>query len=199
MVISAERATLRGGERITIRPIGPGDKELLRAGFERLGRESRYRRFLAPKDALSDKDVAYFTEVDHRDHEALIALSPDGDLVGVARYVRLAERPEAAEFALTVADDWQGRGVATELLRRLVPRARAAGIAFCHATCLASNVDLIELLEELGPVVERRVEAGVLELDVSLPLDLEPRGPLRRAVRHAAAGTLNLRGTHAAG
>jgi RimJ/RimL family protein N-acetyltransferase len=192
-----EHVALRGGERIAIRPIRPGDKALLRAGFDRLGPESRYRRFLAPTKALHDKELAYFTEVDHVDHEALIALSPDGDLVGVVRYIRLQDRPEAAEFALTVVDDWQGRGVATELLRRLVPRARAAGIELCHTTCLAANAKVIELLEELGPVVTRRLQSGVLELDVGLPERLEPDGPLHRTLHHAAAGALEVRSPRA--
>ena len=192
-----ERVALRGGERITIRPIQPDDKALLRAAFERLGPESRYRRFMAPTKALSDRDLAYFTEVDHRDHEALIGLSSNGELVGVARYVRLAGRPQAAEFALTVVDDWQRRGVATELLRRLVPRARSAGIAFCHATCLPSNAQVVELLEELGPVLERHVEAGVLEVEVELPARLEKHGPLHRTLQHAAAGTVRVRGLRA--
>lgn len=184
------RAVLRDGEVIEIRPIRPSDKPLLLAAFERLSPESRYRRFMAPTKELHAKELAYFTEVDHRKHEALVALAGHGQIVGVARYITLADDRKAAEFALTVVDDWQGRGVATELLRRLVPRALAAGIERCHATCLADNTKVIELLEELGPVIKRRWQSGDLDLDIELSERVERHGPLRRALRHAATGNL---------
>ena len=80
-------------------------------------------RFQASLADLSDKQLSYLTAVDHHDHEALIALDPDTeDAVGVARFVRVSDG--VAECAIAVADDWQGRGVATELLDRLVDRAR---------------------------------------------------------------------------
>ena len=66
----------------------------LRAGFERLSEESRYRRFLAPMQELSGSMLRYLTEVDHHDHEALVAVGADGTLVGVARSVRSAGDPQ---------------------------------------------------------------------------------------------------------
>ena len=72
-----------------VRPIRPGDKELLAAGFDRLSDDSRYRRFLTSMPRLSSSQLAYLTEVDHRDHEALLAIDEaSGRAVGVARYVR---------------------------------------------------------------------------------------------------------------
>ena len=52
---------------------------------------------------------------------------------------------------------------------------------------------VIELLDELGPVEQRRVESGLLELDIKLPVSLAPDGPLNRALRGAAAGHLTVR------
>lgn len=76
--------------------------------------ESRYRRFLAARDRLSEAELDYLTRVDHHDHEALVALvleTQEG--VGLARFVRLPEDPEDAEVAIAVADAWQRRGVGT--------------------------------------------------------------------------------------
>ena len=95
-------------------------------------------RFLTDKKTLSAAELRYYTEIDHHDHEALGALSPaDGRGVGIARYVRDADDPQAAEIAVTIADDWQGRGLGTELLAELSDRARQAGIR--RFTALARN------------------------------------------------------------
>ena len=185
---------LRDGSQICIRPIRPEDKQLLRAGFERLSPESRYRRFFAPVKRLTDGQLAYFTEVDHRNHEALLALTQTGEAVGVARFIRLAARPQTAEVAVTVVDDWHGRGVATELLNRLVDKANAAGIELFTASCLADNHDVIELLEHLGATRFAHPDAGVLELEIELPDQVAPGQALHRALRGAAAGELSFHG-----
>jgi RimJ/RimL family protein N-acetyltransferase len=116
---------LPDGSEISIRPIRRTDRGQLGEGFERLSPESRYRRFLVPMPRLSPRLVRYLTEVDHHDHEALVALGADtGEPIGVARYVRSDDAADAAEVAVAVVDDWHQRGVATELLRRLVFRPR---------------------------------------------------------------------------
>ena len=121
--------SLRDGTRLDVRSITPDDKAALVDGLERMGPVSRYRRFLAPIGRLRASDLRYLTEVDHHDHEALVA-RPHGDSqgVGVARYVRLPDDRGAAEFAVAVADDWQGRGVGTALLALLADRAREEGV-----------------------------------------------------------------------
>jgi hypothetical protein len=91
--------------RLVIRPIEPGDRTAVLAGFDRLSAESRYRRFLSPHDHLTAAELRYLTDVDHHDHEALVAVDPDtGEGVGVARYVRDPQRPDSAEIAVAVAD-----------------------------------------------------------------------------------------------
>ena len=147
------RHALRDGSSVVVRPIEPEDRDLLRAGFERLSPESRYQRFLVPMAELSDEMLDYLAEVDHRDHEALVALDAEtGEGVGVARFVRLAGRPRVAEAAVTVVDAWQGRGLGTLLLELLATRAREEGVAHFSALVLATNTDMLELLERLGPV-----------------------------------------------
>lgn len=191
-LVIGERVSLRDGSEILVRPISPPDKALLKASFERLSPESRYRRFFSQIRHLTDAQLAYFTDIDHHDHEALLALAPTGEAVGVARWVRLAARPDAAEVAVTVADGWQGRGVATELLHRLVARARDLGIEHFTASCLATNHAVIEMLEQLGATRRSHPEAGVTELEIDLPEQVVAGGALRRALRGAAAGELTL-------
>jgi len=184
--LAIERAVLRDGSTIHVRSIESGDHERLRRAFERLSPESRYRRFLGAIVQLSESHLRYFTEVDHLDHEALVAIDPDnGDLVGVARYMRLDNNPVAA---MAVADDWRSRGVATLLLKKLVERAKAAGIERFTATCLADNLDAIDVLEGLGSTTFGRPQQGL----ATLSIDLAAHAPARHALRHAARGNLRL-------
>ncbi len=194
----AAEQTLRKGERILIRPIGPGDKEMLADGFQRLTPESRYRRFFSPMDRLGAEELRYLTEVNHHTHEALIAIEPDsGEGLGVARFVRSATDPRAAEVAVAVVDDWQGRGLGTALLQHLADRAREEGIECFTASVLVDNSPMVELLRELGDteIVDR--EAGVIEMRIQLGGSGVPAG-LSQAVRGAARGALSMRPRHAA-
>lgn len=184
-----DRRELRDGSVVELREITPADKGVLAAGFERLSPESRYRRFFAPLERLSETDLAYLTEVDHDDHEAVIALDLEGEPVGVARYVRGYEE-EVAEVAVVVVDGWQGRGAATALLERLAERAAENGIERFVALVLQENAEAIELFRSLpastsGP---RRTEDGYLEIEIDVPRGAVPGTPLGRALRTAAAG-----------
>jgi RimJ/RimL family protein N-acetyltransferase len=188
-----QEVTLRDGSEVLIRPIRPEDKEALLRGFERLSPESRYRRFLTPMTTLSPAFLRYLTEVDHHAHEALVAESREGEPVGVARYVRLEGEPESAEIAVAVVDDWQGKGAATALLQLLEERAIAEGIERFVATCLATNRDVLDLFEEIGPKHVIGTESGTVEVEIALPVNVAPQGPLREALRRAAAGVLAFR------
>src|SRR2546429_5571425 len=97
-------AMLRDGSTVLIRQVRGIDAPLLADGFARLSARSRQMRFLGPKKTLSAAELRYLTDVDHRDHEAIGALSPaDGRGVGVARYIRDADDPRAAGMAGTIA------------------------------------------------------------------------------------------------
>lgn len=169
-VVRRERVVLRDGSVVRIRPIQPGDADLLADGFVRLSAESRRLRFLAGKAHLSSAELRYLTEVDHHDHEALGALDQaDGRGLGIARYIRDAHDPEAAEVAVTVIDDWQHRGLGTELLRRLTDRARQEGIRRFTALVAADNATAVELLRDCGAVVRATdPEAGTAEYEFTL-------------------------------
>jgi GNAT superfamily N-acetyltransferase len=174
-----KRVVLRDGSEALIRQIQRADAPLLADGFARLSAESRWLRFLTAKKELSPAELRYFTEVDHHDHEALGALNPvDGRGVGIARYVRSADDPHAADIAVTVIDDWQRRGLGSALLAQLTDRARQEGIRRFTALVLAENVAVIQLLGNLGAdvaLVDR--ESGTLEYEISLA-----RGGLRDEV-----------------
>jgi len=186
LVLLGAPVALREGSRVRIRQGHSSDRELLLRSFERLSPESRYRRFLAPMPEMTEGMVRYLTEIDHHDHEAMIALDEQtGEGVGVARYVRDLERPEVAEVAVTVIDDWQGRGLGTLLLEVISARARDEGITSFTALMLATNEEMIDLLKRLDPVRIVDREAGRVEIEVPIPeVGLAPA--LRKVLQIAA-------------
>lgn len=170
-----------------IRPIQATDKVALLDAFEHLGEASRYKRFLRPIQELTEKELTYLTEIDHVDHEALVAVDTQGTIIGVARYIRL-QRPSTAEFAIAVVDEWQHRGIGTALLNRLVDRARSNGIQSFSAVCLATNLEVVRLLEEIGrPVARHRAAGGVMEVEIELPTTASRQ--LARALGAAATSS----------
>jgi RimJ/RimL family protein N-acetyltransferase len=164
-----------------------------------LGPESRYRRFFSPVHELGAGQVRYLTEVDHRTHEALIAIDPSSAQgLGVARFVRSGTDPRAAEVAVAVVDSWQGRGLGTALLEALAARAHEEGVERFTASVLADNPAMLGLLRNLGDteVVDRA--AGVVELEIELRGPRVPAG-LSETVREAARGALTVEPRHPAG
>jgi RimJ/RimL family protein N-acetyltransferase len=183
------------GTRLSVRPIESDDKAALTAAFARLSAESRYRRFFAPRQRLNETDLRYLTEVDHSDHEALVAFLPStGEAIGVARYVR-SEDPTVAEVAVTVADDWHHKGVATALIELLVVRAREEGIERFLALVLSENEAAVELFKALavGDAEPKRGESGHLELVIDLPEGDSISGTdLGSALRSAASDAVEI-------
>jgi RimJ/RimL family protein N-acetyltransferase len=165
---AGSRVVLRDGSKVVIRQVRSADAPLLADGFARLSPESRRLRFLRRKDGLSAAELRYFTDVDHHHHEALGALDrADGRGVGVARYVRDTDDPQAAEIAVTVVDDWQGRGLGTELLAQLSGRARAEGIHRFTALVSADNAAMTALLRSASADPVHR-EYGTVEYEIEL-------------------------------
>ena len=182
--------TLRDGARATLRSIAPEDGPLLAAAFERLSEESRYRRFFTTKSELSATELAYFVDVDHRDHEAIIAIGPSsGEALGVARYIRSSDDAELAEVAVTVVDDWQRRGLGRALLDRLTYHARREGVRRFSALVQSDNPNALALLEGAGDI-RQQSHTGVVELVIELPPERGIGAQLARALRAAAAGSL---------
>jgi RimJ/RimL family protein N-acetyltransferase len=163
----AQVVRLRSGDVVRVRPVRPEDVPALARAYANLGEQSRYRRFFTAMPELSDHTLRAAAEVDHVNHEALVALPLlSREIVGECRYIRLADRPDTADLAVTVVDAWQGRGLASALLARLSARAVEAGITYFSAEVLAENRSMLALLPRLGrvesepagTVVENRIE-----------------------------------------
>ena len=163
---------LPDGASILVRPIRPDDKRKLEDGLRHLSDESVQRRFLTLKRSFSRSELRYLTEVNGRDHVALVAENPGGParrLIAVARFVRLADDPTAAEVAIVVADDWHRRGVGTELAEQLATEARRSGIRRFTATMSSDNVAAHRLMQRMTTHLERHEAGhGVTELVLDL-------------------------------
>jgi RimJ/RimL family protein N-acetyltransferase len=184
---------LRDGSRATIRPISLSDAPLVARAYERLSQESRRRRFVVSPPHLSDEDLRHLTDVDHRRHDALIAIDgASGDAVGEARYVSLPGQRGSAEVAALIAEDWRGRGLATALLTELTRRARANGIERYVAVVSVDNHVVLEALERLG-ARHTGTDGDQLELEIELPTEGMP-ARMRGALHWAARGQLGLLG-----
>jgi RimJ/RimL family protein N-acetyltransferase len=152
---------------LTVRLIRDADKPALLDLFERLTPLSRTRRFLAPKPALSRRELVYLTELDQIRHAAFVAVGPDGSFVGVARYACGVGETEVADVAFAVADEWQGRGVGRALAGLLVDHACASGLTRLQATTLPENGPARKLLSRMGFTVSG-IADGVLELELDI-------------------------------
>ena len=184
---------LLDGSKVVIRPVRSTDAPLLAEGFARLSARSRQMRFLTGKNELTQAELGYFTQVDHHDHEALAALNADGRGVGIARYVRDAGDPQAAEIAVTIADDWQGRGLGTVLLAQLTRRARCEGIGRFTALVSADNAAMAGLLRNVRAEPVGR-GPGTVEYEITLAPGTtttmpvgpdQPRHPVRTWAKEA--------------
>jgi GNAT superfamily N-acetyltransferase len=184
--------TLRDGTSVRLRPIVPEDKTLLVEGFRRLSPESRYRRFMAPIEELTADQLRFLSEIDYVDHFAWVALDLDAaghPGVGVSRYVRIPEEPEVAEAAVTVVDDYQGRGAGTLLLEALGAVALENGITRFRGYAFEDNRAILDVLEAVGATTAHD-SPGMLRIEVDLPARMEEmRGsPLREVLRIVARG-----------
>jgi GNAT superfamily N-acetyltransferase len=199
---------LRDGTQVQLRLIGPAEREILRRGFERLSPESRYRRFFTAMPKLPEAVLDRLAATDGWNHVAIGAERlaeeagperdggtdpgrvPDG--VGVARFVRLPDRPELAEAAVAVIDEMQGRGLGSLLLGSLIAAARRRGITHFRAEVLPENQPMREILERLDPraVVAREDQVLVYELELPATEDAEHPATesLRTFLRLAAQG-----------
>ncbi len=161
--------TLRDGRVALVAPLHPDDRNRYLDGASRMSEESLYKRFMSPVSRLTESQLRYLLEVDHRDHEALLAVDEDsGQAVGVARFIRL-ERPDVAEAAIIVVDSWQGSGLGKAMRRMLAEAARDVGVERFEASVLYDNAPMLALLDSLGPREVVRHEGAALVLEVPLP------------------------------
>jgi RimJ/RimL family protein N-acetyltransferase len=152
---------LDDGTPVTVRPLQAGDAQRLRAGFEKLSQLARRRRFLADVDELSEQQLDDFTQLDQVDRAAWGCMNrerPTEPGVGVARYQRVNGDRKSADVAITVLDEYQGRGAGMLLHACLHLTAHRAGIRhFCYDV-LRDNERFIAQLKALGGRFEGRAE-----------------------------------------
>jgi GNAT superfamily N-acetyltransferase len=163
--------TLRDGTLVEIRPVVPEDMQRFVDAFARLSPASRYRRFFAPIEELTPEMVRSFTEVDYVDRFAYVALLASElgkPLIGEARYVRDPTDPEVAEAAVTVIDEYQGRGLGTLLLDALGAVALEHGIRRFSGLALERNEAIRDVLGAVGGRV-RFDSPGLVRVEVDLP------------------------------
>ncbi len=141
---------------LAIRELSEADLEMQRDFFDGLSAQDRYWRFMGPKRELSAPLLRYLSAIDGRNHVAFMAEAMRNGqpvMVAEARYVAEEKNPETCEFALAVADDWQGRGLATRLLQMLESHAGKSGRRKLIAETLHGNAAMIDLARKAGYTV----------------------------------------------
>ena len=161
--------TLNDGHRIEIRAIRRDDEADMLAAIGKTSPQSLQRRFFAMKRHFSDKERVFFTDVDFRDHVAIIALPDAGGcnaIIGGGRYIVF--EPGRAEMAFVVVDAWQGQGIGSILMRHLIKIASAAGLRELTAEVLPENAAMIKVFEKFGFIPARHKDPRTLHLKLEL-------------------------------
>lgn len=166
----SEEVTLKGGERVRLRTVRPTDKQMMVDALERLSPESRYRRFFTAKTRLTAGELRYLTEFDGIHHYAIGAGPLDGSAgYGVARLVALKDEPTTAELAVLIADELQGQGLGSLMMRRLLEAACERGIRRVYTEVLANNKPMKRLMEHLGLDLEVEHHGTVVTMSATNP------------------------------
>ncbi len=144
--------TLHDRSHVVIRPISKHDKQAERAFIEGLSAEARHFRFLGQVRSPSEKMIEDFTDIDLAHEAAFVAVTPEDSrerIVGVSRYSTDRDG-DNCEFAVTVSDEWQGKGLGTLLMKHLIEVAKARGIHSMMSIDSAENIAMNDLARHLG-------------------------------------------------
>ncbi len=165
---------LKSGETLRVRPIRPEDAEMEQKFVGGLSEQSRYFRFLQHLPSLTPQMLARFTQVDYDRELALVALDDSAgteSIVGVARFVANWDK-ESAEYAIALADAWQGRGLGHAMMKMLIECARRRGFKRLVGSVLGINQPMLGLDKALGFVVQPDPDDRELML---VTLELKPQ------------------------
>lgn len=183
-----EVARLPDGRPVTLRPVLPQDGDLVEQFFRELSPEARRNRFLGSLQEVPTSLLDRLMRVDYSSHLALLAeVFSDGAevMIGEARYVLDADR-RSAEFAIAVADGWQGQGIGRRLLTQVSCRAAADGIERLHGHTLSTNRPMLRLARAMGFAVRSDPDSAVA-VWLEKALAREAYEPCRARVRALAA------------
>jgi len=160
---------LRDGRMVEIRALVPEDKPGLLAAINHTSSQSLYRRFFGAKREFSEKERAFFLNIDFVNHVALVAVVEEAgraDIVAGGRYIVV--RPGTAEIAFVVIDDYQGQGIGAALLRHLAILARDAGLKEFTAEVLPENIPMLKTFEKSGLQMGTKRESGTVHVTLRL-------------------------------
>ena len=131
-----------------IRAISKSDKEYLQKGLSQMTEESRRLRFFSTFEKLTDKQLKFFTEVDQHDHLSFVCIFNKISPAGSIRCVRNTERPQYAELAVTVVDEFHHQGLGFALLETLADAALKEKITHLYGDIQSSNTNMLKLLDK---------------------------------------------------
>lgn len=161
----AATGLLRDGREVMIRAIRLDDESRLAEAVGGLSAQSLHRRFFAVKRNFSDREKAFFLNVDFVNHVALVAEVAGGrmaTLAGGARYIVTV--PGSAEVAFAVVDEFQGQGLGTLLMHHLLTLARAAGLDTLVAEVLPENAAMLKIFQRSGLEPQTKRDGGVVHV-----------------------------------
>lgn len=192
----AQVHTLADGTRVLVRPLLPGDRAELAAGYEQLSPASRRRRFFATPDRLSEHVLDYLTNLDYRTHFAWAAFAldePDSPGIAVARYICDHRDATVAEIAVTVLDRYQHRGLGTLLTQLLADVAVRNGVRSFVSYVLWENAEAVARLRDEGARISP-AEPGMarIEIDLPAPPDTVPDTTVHHILSAVADGVRQL-------
>lgn len=160
---------MRDGREVEIRALQPDDRDDMLAAVGRTGTQSLQRRFFVVKRGFSEKEIAFFMNIDFVNHVALAALADEGGrhvIIGGGRYI--VTEPGKAEIAFVVIDDYQGQGVGTLLTRHLAVLARKAGLKALIAEVLPENAAMRKVFSKFGFQARQSPDPRVIHLVLEL-------------------------------
>ena len=154
--------------RVHIRPLEDGETGPVVAVFDGLRARSRELRFMSPKFRLTVTDLCHLTHVDGHDRVALVAELPDGEPIGIARFVRSDTDTSAADVAVAVVDRWQRRGIGRQLARALAEYADSVGVRRFTVDMMRKNTGALRLMHHAGEVRPVSLDEYSAEYEVTL-------------------------------
>jgi ribosomal protein S18 acetylase RimI-like enzyme len=163
------RELLSDGSQIEIRALRREDEADMLAAVGKASAQSLQRRFFAMKRHFSDKERAFFMDIDFKNHVALVALAEEASrkvIVGGGRYIVF--EPGHAEMAFVVVDTWQGRGIGSILMRHLVKIAKDAGLQELTAEVLPENAAMLKIFGKFGFGPASRRDPQIIHLVLKL-------------------------------
>jgi GNAT superfamily N-acetyltransferase len=158
--------TIKSSEEILLRPVKISDEPLLKDFFYSLSDESLQRRFMSMKKSIPHERLQEMVVIDYTQDMVILAVNIEEEIeevVGIGQF-SIDEVSHTADVAFAVRDDWQGKGIGTELMKYLTILAKKRGLLGFTADVLADNWGMLRVFNKMGFDMEKHFEAGAYEL-----------------------------------